>query len=283
MAVYIRFSGLTVRLNPLAPVELDEDVLSLVCDDCSVPDAEYDICPLYTPLSPATAPWYNNQGTMIYRLDEGWLRIYPMMVAEDGCQVACVLRKNGKNVMYYPASLWHHYTKPLKCMPLLGLEQVLMARHSFLLHSSVVAWNNHAIAFCGPAAIGKSTQARLWQQHLGAEILNGDRCIVMQKQDGFYGGGGPLAGTSGIYCPEQYPLAAIVILEQGSENHIERQFIQALPTLLSQTLVNSWDTEFMDRLSALLQQLMLRVPIYRLTCRPDSDAVQTACQAIFHK
>lgn len=283
MAVCIRFSGLTLRLNPLAPVVFDSEISSLICENCDTPDVEYEIQPLTTPLSLDSEPYYDNQGTMIYRHDEGWLRIYPMYISEDGCQVACLLRKNGKNVMYYPASLWEHYTRPLKCVPLLGLELQLMARNAFLLHSSVIAYRDRAIAFCGPSAIGKSTQAGLWQQHLGADILNGDRCIVMQKEDGFYGGGGPLAGTSGIYRPEQYPLAAIILLEQGPENRIERQLLHALPTLLSQTLVNSWDLEFMDRLSLLYQQLMQKVPVYRLSCRPDADAVKVAYETIFHE
>jgi len=281
MSVCIRFSGLTIRLNPLAPVEFDRDVTALMCDECVTPDAEYDICPLTTPLSPVGSPVYNNQGTMIYRHEEGWLRVYPLKISEDGCQVACLLRQNRKNVLYYPASMWEHYTRPLKCMPLLGLELLLMTHHAFLLHSSVIVHRNQAIAFCGPPAIGKSTQAELWHRHLGAEILNGDRCIVMRKGDGFYGGGGPLAGSSGIYRPEQYPLAAIVILEQSTENRIERQLSPALPVLLSQTLVNSWDPVFMNELSILFQQLMQEVPIYRLSCRADTDAVMTAHNAVF--
>lgn len=281
MSVCIRFSGLTLRLTPLAPVVFDEDVAQLICPDCTDVDGEYEIRPLTTPLVPDCPPFFNNQGTLIYRLDEGWLRIYPLMAGKDGCQVACLLRKNGKHVMYYPASLWDHYTRPLKCMPLLGLELLLIRHGSFLLHSSVVAYQNQAIAFCGPPGIGKSTQAELWHRHLGADILNGDRCLIQKKATGFFGGGGPLAGSSAIYRPDQFPLAGIVILEQGSENHIRRLFSHALPALLSQTLVNSWDSEFMEQLSLLYQQLMAEVPIYRLICRPDRSAIDVTLAALF--
>ena len=282
-AFTISFSGITVRFIPQAPVTLGNEFLHLMCDDDAIPDVEYEIRPLTAPLRPSVAPVYDNHGTMIYRIEEGWLRIYPMLQSKDGCQVACLLRFDGKNVMYYPESLWDHYTCPIKCVTLIAMESVLLRHNAMLLHSSVVHINGKAILFSGPSCVGKSTQAALWEQYAGAQILNGDRCVIRNIDGTFYGGGSPLAGSSGIYHKEYYPIAGIFLLEQAPENNVTRVLSAAFSPLLSQTLVNSWDTEFMNEISRLYQQLLMQVPVYKLRCRPDEGAVRVAYQTIFGK
>lgn len=278
----IRFSGITIRIIPKAQVMLGKELMDVLCEDCTNPDAEYELCPLTSPLRPSSSPIHNN-GTMIYPLKEGWLRIYPSVQNEDGCQVACLLRFDAKNVMYYPASMWDYYTRPVKCVPLMGLETVLIRHQAILLHSSVVQVNGKSVLFAGPSRVGKSTQASLWNQFLEADLLNGDRCVI-KKQDGiFFGGGSPLAGSSDIYRPEHYPIAGIFLLEKADHNALTRVFSSALPCLLSQTLVNSWDTDFMSNIATFYQDLLMQVPIYKLQCKADREAVEIAYQTLFGK
>lgn len=278
----IRFSDIVIGIDPSdAPVGLPPELSKLMITEPMTADAEYRIVLLEQPLPEDTAPVYQYSGTTVYRTPEGWLRIHPLCRGKDGCQVACLLRPSGKNILYYPAAHWDQYASPLHCAHLMGLETVLLNRNAFLLHSSVVMLEGKAVLFSGPSGAGKSTQARLWQEHLGAELLNGDRCVIMQRPDGFYGGGSPLAGSSNIYRPEQAPIAGIFLLEKGPENRVQRLGFTALAPLLSQTLINSWDTDFMDKLTTLYQQLLSTVPIYRLTCRPDADAVTLAYKTAF--
>lgn len=277
MAFVIGFSGLRIRLiPPAAPMELPDEFLSLLTHESGPVDAEYEVQLLEKPLLPGSEPVHCYNGISLYQTDEGWLRIYPLRGSEEGCRVACLLRSNQKHILYYPAALWDHYTRPLHCAHLMGLEAVLLDANAFLLHSSVVLMNGKAVLFCGPSGAGKSTQAELWHRYLGAQILNGDRCVVMEKADGFYGGGSPLAGSSNIYRPEQAPIAAIILPQKAAENRIERLGFEAFPLLLSQTLLNSWDQAFMHRLTDLYQNLLSQIPIYRLHCRPDEAAVQLA-------
>lgn len=281
---FIGFSDIRLRfIPPAVPLELPEEFQALLCEACDAPDAVYELRLLEQPLCPGTDPVAQYSGNTIYRTDEGWLRIYPLKGSEDGCQVACLLRSEGNHILYYPATMWNHYARPLHCAHLLGLETVLLKRNAFLLHSSVVMLEGKAVLFCGPSGVGKSTQAALWQQHLGAEILNGDRCVIMQKPDGFYGGGSPLAGSSHIYRREQAPIAGIFLPEQAKENRVQQLGFSALAPLLSQSLVNSWDPAFMDKLTTLYQQLLQQVPIYRLSCRPDKEAVQLAYETLFQE
>lgn len=277
----IFFSDLSVRFIPPSAAQLPDELSCLLCEDAGPADAEYELRLLQKPLTPQGQPFHCFRSTEIYHTEEGWLRIYPLKRSEDGCQVACLLRPNGKNILYYPEAMWAYYASPLHCAHLMGIEALLLRRNAFLLHSSVVELDGKAVLFCGPSGSGKSTQADLWKQHLGADILNGDRCVVMGKEDGFYGGGSPLAGHSRIYRPEQAPIAGIFLVNQSADNRVTRLGASAFSALFSQTLINSWDTDFMAQITTLFQQLLLQVPIYRLDCRPDAEAVSTAYHTLF--
>lgn len=280
-SVCISFSGITIRFTFPTPPVLSEPFLALRCDDPGEVHEEFEIRLLNEPLRPEGAPTHSSPGLTIYPEEEGWLRIYSPLIAEDGCQVACLLCSDGKNVLYYPASRWDFYSNPLRCFHLIGCEILLLRRDALLLHSSVVMHQGKAVLFSGPPCAGKSTQAKLWADHLGAEIINGDRCVIMKRDGIFYGGGSPWAGTSGIYRPEQAPIAGIILVNKAPENSLQRLGIAAFTPLFTQTIVNSWDTLFMEKITRLFQELLLQVPVYRLNCRPDLEAVELVHRALF--
>ena len=66
----------------------------------------------------------------------------------------------------------------------LALEKVLIAHESIILHASYVNYNGKAILFTAPSGTGKSTQAALWEEYKGAEIVNGDRVIIQSDHPG---------------------------------------------------------------------------------------------------
>lgn len=278
---YITFSGITIQFIPHSSVTLPEEFLPLLTDAAVDADATYDILPLDQPLSIEARASHRSNDMVEYLVDEGRLRIYSLHRPENGAQVACLLRPDNRNTLYYPTALWHHYTTPIHCSHLIGIETILIQHDAFLLHSSVVVHNGRAILFTGPSGAGKSTQANLWRTYLGADILNGDRCVIMERTDGFYGGGSPLAGHSHIYRPEQAPIAGIFLVEHAPDNRVQRLGFEALSPLLSQTLVNSWNSGFMEKVSDLFQRLLEQVPVYRLSCRPDKEAVKLVFDTIF--
>lgn len=277
----ISFSGITIRFLLPTPADLPEELSAFLCDDPGDVDAEYEICLIREPLCPGTPLIHVERGIEFYKTKEGWLRIYTPLIEEDGCQVACLLCSDSRNKLFYPASRWDFYASRLSCIHLIGIEVLLLQHDALLLHSSVVRLKDKAVLFSGPSGAGKSTQAALWQQYLGAEIINGDRCVISKRPDGFYGGGSPWSGTSRIYHRAQAPIAGIFLVHQSPENSVQRLGITAFPALFSQTVINSWDSPFMDRMTALFADLMAQVPVYRLNCRPDQDAVMTAFQTLF--
>lgn len=280
-SVCIRFSDITFRFRFPSPAVLHPAFAALACEDPGTVDEEFEIRLLTAPLCPGTAPVYRGPGICIYPMKEGWLRVYPPLLEKDGCQVACLLRSDRKNILYYPAARWDFYAQAFNCFHLIGCETLLLRRNAFLLHSSVVLYHGRILLFSGPAFAGKSTQANLWVKHLGAEVINGDRCVIMKKNDAFYGGGSPWAGTSGIYRPEQAPIAGIFLVNQAPYNSIQRLGADAFAPLFTQTVVNSWDRSFMEAVTKLMEELLSQVPVYRLNCRPDEEAVRVVHHALF--
>lgn len=277
----VRFSGITVRFNLPGPITLPPAFHALRCEDDAAADDTYQITLLTEPLRPAVKPLCKQGDSYIYLTEQGWLRIYPTLCDGNGCQVACLLCPDGHHTLYYPAGRWAALSDPWQCTQLMDGEGLLIRHDAFLLHSSVVELNGKTVLFSGPSGIGKSTQASLWQTHLGAKILNGDRCVIRRTDAGFIGGGSLWSGTSGIHHPDAGPIAGIILPEKSQTNSIERLKTGAFSPLFSQTTVHSWDHTFMERLSELYAGLLETVPVYRLHCRPDREAVELAYHTLF--
>lgn len=279
----LRFSGITVRFITPTEIRLPDNFEPFQCDDTDAPDEEYRVQLLTEPLFPDVPLLHTEGEARIYHTKKGWLHIYPALGDKDGCQVACLFCPDGKHTIYYPASRWEYYSEVWRCAHLICGERILLRHDALLLHSSLVLMQGKAVLFSGPSGAGKSTMAQLWNTHLGADILNGDRTVVMRKHDGFYGGGSMWSGTSGIYRTEQAPIAGIFLVTKANENRVERLGFEAFVPLFSQTIINSWDTTFVDQLADLYAELMDKVPIFRLLCRPEKEAVELAYHTLFGK
>ena len=158
----------------------------------------------------------------------------------------------------------------------LAFEFPLLEKQAFILHSSFVSWKGNGILFTAPSGTGKSTQADLWEKYEAADIYNGDRTIVRKMNGEYYGFGSPYAGTSGIYRNESAPIKAIVVIEQGPENIIQRLYgREAFLPLFRETLMNTWNKEYMEKMTDLLMDVACQIPVYHLSCRPDQGAVNT--------
>jgi hypothetical protein len=279
----LRFSGITIRFLLPTVITLPDNFAPFRCPDTSEADEEYRVELLRAPLHPQEPMLHQEGEAQIYHTGKGWLHIYPSLGDEAGCQVACLFCPDGHHTIYYPASRWAYYSRIWRCGHLICGERVLLRHDAFLLHSSLVRIQGRAVLFSGPSNAGKSTLAQLWQTHLGAEILNGDRTVIMKTENGFTGSGSIWSGTSGIYRPEQAPIAGIFLLEKAPENRVERLHFQAFAPLFSQTILNSWDPDYMNRIAQLYSELLEQVPIYRLYCRADQAAVTLAYHTLFGK
>lgn len=155
------------------------------------------------------------------------------------------------------------------------LEQLLNKNHGFILHSSFISWKNHGILFTANSGVGKSTQADLWKTWEGADIINGDRSGIRKVNNEWRAYGLPYAGSSDIYRNEFYLMKVIVVLEQAKENKIERlSAANAFRYLYPQITMHPYDKEFMQKLLVDLEDLIANIPIYKLYCLPNKEAVE---------
>ena len=105
---------------------------------------------------------------------------------------------------------------------LFALERRMLQKDSFILHSAYIRHRGRAILFSAPSGTGKSTQASLWAQYAGAEIINGDRALLQKVQDCWMARGWPVCGTSGICQNADARLSAVVLLRQAKKNAVRR-------------------------------------------------------------
>ena len=165
---------------------------------------------------------------------------------------------------------------PLLSLRLMDLPGQLLRQGGAFLHASFIAVHGEAILFTAQKQVGKSTQAHLWETYRGATVVNGDRAILRQADDGrWYAWGSPFCGTSGISRAGGYPLKCIVILSQGKTNTVARAGArQAFIALMDGCTYDTWDRVEVDAVTGLCDRLIPAVPFYTLSCVPDESAVR---------
>ena len=163
-----------------------------------------------------------------------------------------------------------------------ALERQMIRRNSMILHCAYIKYRGKAILFSAPSETGKTTQANLWEQYRGSETINGDRALL-RKIDGHWTAcGWPVCGTSEICHSEDIPLHAVVMLRQGKENHVERLSpVKAFTQLYSQITVNQWNRDFVQRTAELIEDLVVHVPVWQLTCNISENAVRCLETVLF--
>ena len=116
---------------------------------------------------------------------------------------------------------------------------------------------------------------------MGSRTLNGDRAGLRCCGGIWQAWGLPVAGTSGIYRNESVAIRAVVLLRQGPQNILmPARPADAFKRMLPECSARRWDAEFMDRLIGILSALIGEIPVYRLECRPDLEAVTLLRDAI---
>ena len=218
----------------------------------------------------------NKKDFAVKKINDKFVRIYPAKVANSMKKILIYSEEKNKMIIQYPMQkdvfLFEHFN----IWNYMAFENPLLYYQAFLLHSSFISWQNNGILFTAPSGTGKSTQADLWKKYEDADIYNGDRTIIRKIDGKYYGFGSPYAGSSGIYRNESAPIKATVVIEQGPDNVIRRLHgREAFLPLFRETLMNTWNKEYMEKMTDLLMDAACQIPVYHLSCRPDQDAVNT--------
>mgnify|MGYP002512484484 CR=1 FL=1 len=149
------------------------------------------------------------------------------------------------------------------------------------LHASAIAVDGKAYLFSAASGTGKSTQAALWEQFRGAQLINGDRAGVFVEPDGVFARGIPYCGSSGVNRNVCLRVKCIVSLSQAPVTSIAPLTgLRAFRQIWEGCTVNLWDRQAVMACSELVSQVVQRVPVFHLACTPDCSAVEALEQAI---
>lgn len=151
-----------------------------------------------------------------------------------------------------------------------------------LLHCAAIAVDNKAYLFSAVSGTGKSTHITQWKKLLGDRVIivNGDKPIVRKINGEFCVCGTPWAGKEGWQTPVNVPIAGICHLTRAKDNFINRiPSAEVLSLLLNQTL-RPEEPEMMMKLLDLIDELVKKVPCYRLGCNISVDAARVSYEGM---
>ena len=176
---------------------------------------------------------------------------------------------------------WETAPIPLSGSIRAACEAGMVLRDGLPLHASLVEKDGFGVIFLGPSGMGKSTQAKLWQRHLGADFLIGDRPGLRRLDGKWHAFGMPWDGKDGIYRQASVPVRALIWLEQAKQNRIAPlNAAQAMQVMLQQAMMPVWDDAAMDGATALMADLAQKLPFYHLQCLPDEAAARLTYETI---
>lgn len=161
------------------------------------------------------------------------------------------------------------------------LTYQLLHHRGLVLHACYAGFEGAGILFVSPDGTDGLRQARLWQTHLGASVLNGTHA-------GVHLGAVPMAcglpctAADGICENVSLPLKAVAVVQRAADNAVQRLTpsgaVRALRPALAVDQAVSEEWQIAQRL---LQDLTEQVPVYAMKCTPDERAVEELRQAIF--
>jgi len=220
---------------------------------------------------------------------EGWVFLMP----PQNCVMGAVLlasRDYGEMVLHIEHRDYYVEVVQRMCTPNLPFSSIIRScceagmtlRNGVPMHASLVGKDGEGVIFLGPSGMGKSTQAKLWQAHLNADFISGDRPSLRLIDGKWFAFGMPWDGKDGLHHQRGVPVKALVVLEQAKENAIRRITpTEAKIALFHQAIIPAWDDRALNGIMPLLARLSGDVPFYHLRCLPDKAAAELTYQTFF--
>lgn len=158
----------------------------------------------------------------------------------------------------------------------------LLRFSGLLLHASAVVVDGKAYLFSANSGTGKSTHTGLWLKYFGdrAVILNDDKPALRLEDGVWYAYGTPWSGKHDINTNMKAELAGIAFLERAEHNSIEPfRGPRAVRAFLEQTS-RPRNPEKRIQILELLDALLSQVPVWKLHCNMEPEAVEVSYAAM---
>ena len=162
-----------------------------------------------------------------------------------------------------------------RLMYLIGAANLFLEKDAFVLHASYIVRDGRALLFSAPSGTGKSTQADLWKNCRGCEIVNGDRVLISRENGQFYANGAYVAGSSGICRNVTVPLGHIILLEQAPQCTVKPISVsQRLKRLLCECSFDMYDPLQYRKIMELVMEMLNKSPVLCYGCTKEKEAVE---------
>lgn len=216
-------------------------------------------------------------------------------VDNDGNIAICVYDENGVNISYelkvnatwdtaymtYHQDVWDPQYLITGALGEILFRNNLILHQGIVIHASAIDWNGQGIIFSAPSETGKSTQAKLWKDLMGAKILNGDRPALRIVNSIAKVYGTPWSGSSNEFINASVPLSAIVMLEQAPQNSIKKLSpLEAISKLMPRVFLPYHNKDMLQLAITNVEAIITSVPIFLLKCKPDKESVNLVYEQI---
>ena len=162
------------------------------------------------------------------------------------------------------------------------LSEALIEKDVLLFHASAVALDGEGYAFTAPSGTGKSTHAALWKLYYGERLVfvNDDKPFLTFRDEEVFIAGSPWMGKHRRGENVTVPLRGIAFLNRDKENRLTAiSPVDGYTELMKQVFLPP-TKEGMEKVLALLERAVTKVPCYRLACTPDQAAVEAASEML---
>lgn len=165
----------------------------------------------------------------------------------------------------------------LSWLIMVAFGQACLGHRAVLIHASVIALGGRGYVFLGKSGTGKSTQSRLWLEHVeGAELLNDDNPAIRLEDDGqVYVYGTPWSGKTACYKSMKVQMQAFVRLRQAAYNEMSwKKGRAALVSILPSCTALRWNRGLFAEMTDTVEAIIQKVPVTELECLPNRDAAR---------
>lgn len=276
MTVFLKIAELKFAFFSERIFDIDEGLSKFVVkDDGSEADVEVTVSWNWEELRVPQSPMLGEDMLLEYYSDDG--QMYCMTKGgPKGYTLGCVASRDMRKITCYVNE------KPFICSPTnlgsflrsIPVRAIFLQNDIVFFHASQIALHNKGILFTAPSGTGKTTQAKLWRDNRGAEIICNDRTICRRIDGVWRTFGFPADGAEPVLSTKSFLLGCIVLLEQAADNEVIRiSSAKAASKLMQQIVFDTWSAEQRALVIEALFRLMEEVPVFLLRCTPDSEAV----------
>ncbi len=215
---------------------------------------------------------FEDEYRQIYLSQDGTQIRYEGVIDKDTFGANMRIERNGRQTFVQVKPLCLGSKSVLTAME---IEHTAAENSAVLFHAACICVQGKALIFTAPSGVGKSTQAQLWCRYRGAQLINGDRCIIKRIDGEYYVCGVPYCGSSKVSRNLTLPLGAVVYLTQAPESQAHAvKGIQGFMHLWEGCCINTWNGKDMEKGVELVTSVAEHVPVLRLDCTPDVSAVE---------